>query len=332
MREIGSEFWSVPTLTAENHFFPGQTQWLLSGRSALMCILQDIRAASGAKTAALPAWCCDSMVRPFLDAGISVSFYPVYHEQGQLKQDVGAASGCDILFLMDYFGYTGSGGHVETDAIVIRDLTHSVFSGPPAAADYCFGSLRKWAGFHTGGFGWGFKAPQLPENDAYIRLRADAMSHKARYIRAETDSKDYLQTFAQAEELLEVSGPAPGDARDVSLANSLDISGLKHRRRENAALLLEEFADIAVFPELKPEDCPLFVPILVPDGQRDALRRHLIQHSIYCPVHWPLTPCQKPDRRSMAIYRDELSLLCDQRYGPEDMRRIVETVKSFRKE
>lgn len=40
--EIGSEFWSVQVKDVPNHFFPKNTQWFLSGRSALTYILKDI--------------------------------------------------------------------------------------------------------------------------------------------------------------------------------------------------------------------------------------------------------------------------------------------------
>lgn len=331
-REIGSEFWSVPTEQTEHCFFPQETQWFLSGRSALACILADIQKQTNVKTAALPAWCCDSMVKPFVDAGITVRFYPVYHENGKLIQKTDAAQGCDILFLMDYFGYAGPAAPMDTDAIVIRDLTHNVFSAPPADARYCFGSLRKWAGFYTGGFGWGLSARELPENKSYVALRSSAMEEKRKYMHAEISDKDYLRVFGQAEDLLEQCPPASADARDILLAKKMDITGLKARRRKNAAQLLEAFAELAIFPELKENDCPLFVPILVPDGKRDALRKHLIQNSVYCPVHWPLTDYHCPDERSALIYRDELSLVCDQRYNEEDMARLIATVKRFWKD
>ena len=116
------------------------------------------------------------------------------------------------------------------------------------------------------------------------------------------------------------------------LAQKLDVAEIRHRRRENAAVLLEAFSDIALFPALREEDCPLFVPILVPDGKRDELRRYLIQNAIYCPVHWPLTDDHIADPQTLQIYQNGLSLLCDQRYGAADMARIVETVKTFWKD
>ena len=63
-------------------------------------------------------------------------------------------------------------------------------------------------------------------------------------------------------------------------------------------------------------DCPLFVPVLLEN--RDKVRKHLTENKIYCPVHWP-----KPEGADSNIYDMELSLICDQRYGVNDMERIV---------
>lgn len=332
MKEIGSEFWSVPICEEDNGYFDTQTQWFLSGRSALACILTDICKTRAVKTAALPAWCCDSMVKPFADAGISVKFYPVFFENGRFIQNLDAAGDCDILFVMDYFGYSGPDVQAPADTVVIRDLTHSIFSAQHTDARYCFGSLRKWAGFYTGGFAWGVEPQGLPENREYIALRSSAMAQKTDYISGKIFEKGYLGIFGQAEDLLEESLPARAAERDVQLANLLDIGALRQQRRSNAAQLLEAFGELAIFPELKEDDCPLFVPILVPQGKRDELRKFLIQNSIYCPVHWPLTQYHRPDEKSAAIYRDGLSLICDQRYGEEDMSRLIETVKRFWKD
>ena len=101
--EIGSEFWSVQVKDVPNHFFPKNTQWFLSGRSALTYILKDIIKKSTVHTVALPSWCCESMIIPFLKAGLKVYFYPVYFFGGHLVQEPDLT--CDVILVMDYFGY-----------------------------------------------------------------------------------------------------------------------------------------------------------------------------------------------------------------------------------
>ena len=313
-KEIGSEFWSVPQ-AKQNALLPEETQWFASGRSALKAILQENRF----KTAALPAWCCDSMILPFLEEGIKVEFY-----QNELPK-------ADVALVLEHFGFSSELDTACFHGIIIRDLTHSLFSARKEDADYYFGSLRKWAGFYTGGFAWGFKNPVSYEAEAteLLQLRDRAMEWKARYIQGKTEDKGYLSLFSEAEELLEHIGVAPAAERDIDLAKHLDASFIVARRRENAQLLLDAFSDIAIFPKMGENDCPLFVPILVPDGKRNALRAHLIENKIYCPVHWPVSEYHSLTKEQTRLYENELSLVCDQGYGAEDMQRMIDVIDSF---
>ncbi|NBH32795.1 hypothetical protein D3Z58_04330 [Clostridiaceae bacterium] len=43
------------------------------------------------------------------------------------------------------------------------------------------------------------------------------------------------------------------------------------------------------FKDMRDTDCSLFVPVLVPNGKRDRLRRYLIENEIYCLVHWMIS-------------------------------------------
>ena len=312
-REIGSEFWDIP-VSGPNGLFPQDTCWFRSGRAALEAVLRE----NSFRTAALPFWCCDSMITPFLEAGIRVSFY----SPGDSLTDADAA------LVLDYFGYTGHSPIGSFKGTVIRDVTHSLLSSCYDDADYCFGSLRKWAGFHTGGFAWGLKQqPRYLPEDSFGALRQRAMEEKQRYISGESESKDYLGIYAQAEDLLEQPGIYPAEQGDIALAHRLDVEYIRSRRRENAAILLDAVGDKAVFRDLKETDCPMFVPILT--DRRDELRRHLIQNEIYCPVHWPVSPVHVLTQEQQLFYSRELSLVCDQRYDAAAMQRFVRCIKEF---
>lgn len=338
MKEIGSEFWDVPLIEQEINIFPKTTQWFLSGRSALQAIVKELL-VKAKKSVAMPSWCCDSMIKPFVDAGMEVSFYPVYSDK-VFNQDTN--TDCDVLFRMDYFGYTGD--VAVSHPCVVRDVTHSVFSRNYSDADYYFGSLRKWCGVWTGGFAWAKDGRQFEIADSddkgYTLLRKKAMELKESYINDVPDAngnrffdKGYLSVYNKAEELLEDIGIAAASDRDVKCAQTLDIAFIKSRRRKNAEVLMQAFAEQLIFPSLKETDCPMFVPILVPGGKRNALRRFLIDHEIYCPVHWPVSPYHKLQKGPETdLYDNELSLVCDQRYTEQDMFRIVETIHEFWKE
>lgn len=330
-REIGSEFWDVPVTEKQNGLFPESTQWFLSGRSALQAIIAEL---GEVRIVSLPSWCCDSIIKPFVDAGISVAFYPVVVENGRVVQEVKTDN--DVLFLMDYFGYTEPQPELSGyRGVVIRDVTHSQFSSTYSDADYYFGSLRKWCGVWTGGYAWSKDGHRLengiPDYD-YITLRSRAMEMKKAYIEDEQGDKEYLKIYDTAEDCLENVGIALAADRDLELAQRLDVEVIKTRRKTNAEVLRSAFLDWLIFPDFTPKDAPMFVPVLVPDGKRDALRRYLIHNEIYCPIHWPVSEYHKMDERTAYIYQNELSLVCDQRYTEEDMNRMVDTINAFWKE
>ena len=329
-REIGSEFWDVPTTDEKNSLFSEQTQWYLSGRSALNAIINSLQ---GCHTAAIPSWHCDSMVAPFIKAGFDVKFYPVYWRNTLVQKPI---LDCDVLLIMDYFGYSTETPDLSSyKGTVIRDVTHSMFSKEYYDSDYYFGSLRKWCGVWTGGFAWARDKHRLiegdPEEGDYSDLRRKAMQYKSEYINGSRTEKDHLTLYVEAEEQLDALYVVRASERDVNMAAHLDTGIMVSARRRNAEILRKAFPELLIFPEMQSTDCPMFVPILVPNGKRDELRQYLVHNDIYCPVHWPVSEHlqQFLDDRTYEIYSDELSLVCDQRYLEDDMERTVETIRSF---
>ena len=329
--EIGSEFWDVPLTEKENRIFDNAT-WFVSGRAAFRSILQQIKIENaGLKPlkVALPSYLCESMIEPLIKESIEYKYYAVTFENGSFQRDFSNIDDCNIVLVIDYFGYeTLTNSFPRSNKTIIRDLTHSIFTKKYDDADYCFGSLRKWAGFLCGGFAWKregriFEPTEITSD--YIALRKKAMDLKSDYIDEKTSSKDYLNVYHGAECLLENCDIAMGDSDDIKNAKHLDVEFIKVTRRNNAAVLLDGLADFCLITSLNPNDCPLFVPIVIDD--RDKLRKYLIDRNIYCPIHWPKP--YKDQNESDDLYGMELSLVCDQRYSASDMRRIVSTVREF---
>lgn len=340
-KEIGSEFWDVaPCSERKLPLFPVKTRYFLSGRSALSHVIEDIQARHPLKSAMLPSYCCYTMIEPFLSHGVSVHFYPVYLDcNGQLKQEIPEHHGCDAVLIMEYFGYASPKIWTKKyDGIVIADTTHSIFTCTPSKinADYVYGSMRKWAGFWTGGYAWhvngvfALPKPSLMDH-TYIKLRKQAMEEKAAYINAffEVQKEGFLSLFAKASDMMTSKSNLCAAERDIEFLNRFDAHGIKKRRRKNAKTLLKYVSEYALFPELKGDDCPLFVPIVLPHEVRDKLRKHLIEHQIYCPVHWPVSSKHLLTQETERIYREELSLVCDQRYDQTDMERMGQAITDF---
>lgn len=92
---------------------------------------------------------------------------------------------------------------------------------------------------------------------------------------------------------------------------------------------MKSISDIALFPELSENDCPLFVPIII--EQRDELKKMLISKGVYCPVHWPISKYHVLTEGTREIYEKELSIIYDQRYSIEDMKKICCLIKEYMK-
>lgn len=338
MKEIGSEFWNVPVgiKNVEDSVF-GEMYCFLSGRSALSYVIEDIQKKQEFHSALLPSYCCETMIEPFLSHGIEVNFYPVTIDQrGRLKQDIPETHGCDGILLMDYFGYKGEKSQTGANGVVIYDATHSFFTGTMPDADYVYGSMRKWAGFWTGGYAWCVNGDfALPEpnvmDHTYVKLRKRAMEEKEAYIKGDSgdQNKGFLSLFAQASERMTSKSDLCAAERDVELLSQFDITGMKKQRRANAKTLLRYVGEFALFPELEEHDCPLFVPVALPHEIRDRLRKHLIENQIYCPIHWPVSSSHRLTHETERIYMEELSLVCDQRYDEADMERMGQAIAEF---
>lgn len=329
-KEIGSDFYSMYLSSTGNNYFDN-VNWFVSGRAALDFVLRDIKAKhKDVRTIAIPSWCCDTMLEPIIRNNLEYIFYPVTIKDNKLNKDINVKA--DILLNLNYFGFEEN-KEIKFDGIMINDVTHSIFTLKDETSDYIFGSLRKWSSFVTGGFayskdGFVIEAPKKT-NEEYINLKLKAISTKKSYIKGKIDTKDYLELFKNAEKMLDSLYEFNAYKEDIEDAKYLDVELLRRRRIRNVRFLIKRLNNYSIFKEAKENDCPLFVPIIVPNKKRDELRNYLIKNNIYCPVHWPLTDLHKLTEEEKFIYDNELSLVCDQRYNINDMDKICNLIEEF---
>lgn len=343
--ELGSEFWSVPQSDMAAALPDTNTQFVLSGRTALELVARDLIAERKIRSVCLPAYCCDSMLFPFQRAGLELRFYDVLPSSDGVRRVLPEHHGCDAVLLLDYFGFS----QPETAALVERehncgtavilDRVQSRYSESEAEkyADYTVTSWRKWffscAAAAAKRNGEWLVHPNKPANEQYVSLRKEAAKKKAAYLEQGVGEKQaFLDAFAQAEELLDADfSDYAADPESVDGLRHLDVKFLKQRRRENADAIYEALNTIddprirPLFPQMGATDTPLFVPVLVDPTIRADLRRFLIQNQIYCPIHWP----NVQTGGGAALYAQELSLLCDQRYTAADIEREMNLIKEF---
>lgn len=343
--ELGSEFWDAPQRESAAPLPDAQIQYVLSGRTALELVARDLIAERNIRSVCLPAYCCDSMLSPFQRAELELRFYDVVPSADGVQRLLPENHGCDAVLLLNYFGFS----QPETAALarreqmrgtaVILDRVQSLYSASDAVqyADYTVTSWRKWffscAAAATKQSGAWTVTPTRPANARYVSLRREAAARKAAYLQTGAGGKQaFLDAFAQAEALLDAYfSDCAADAASVDALRRLDEAFLKRQRRENARVIyqaLDAMDDDRIrplFPRMGEGDVPLFVPVMVDAELRGELRSFLIQNQVYCPVHWP----DAQTGGGAALYAQELSLLCDQRYTAADMEREMQLIKEF---
>lgn len=359
VQEIGSEFWISDQNLPQQFIFPdwlkfNKHQQLTSlGRGAISLLLDSIDKQVKSKKALLPSFICDSVLDPFIKKGYNCVFYPINNILEPVFDSLKDKHlwGVDVFFHLGYFGFA-TNKHIAPFAqklkkqgvIVVEDLSHSLFfeGGRLNCNDYCLGSIRKWAGMPSGGF-LASEQPitlnsPLSNNNTYVRLQKQALLLKNSFFKTNKPKvkHEYLKLFRSAQKLMDNDCKTYNiDDLSKAIINSLNVETLKVKRQNNFLTLLRGISGYCqiepVFKTLPGNVVPLFFPVYC-HTDRTKLRSFLIDHQIYCPIHWPVPESIEADKQlfSKKVYNSILSIPCDQRYDEADMLRIVETLKAYR--
>lgn len=349
MFEIGSEFWKEKPAQGKgvDLLLPKgfDIRYTLCGRTALDIVIEDLIQEGKLHSVFMPSYCCHTMIEPFLKHNIRVVFYSVTIGDDGLEASF-MENDCDIVFLIDYFGYLDSKtiefakSEKNQGKTIIYDMTQSLFCDfeKEPYFDYIFGSFKKWMGVNAG-FAAKKKSwtvfPVLKSNNDFVELRNKAFDLKKRFIRnpSSVDKSTILRLFSQAEKKLEEDYKYYGsDNYSLNILSSVDIHAIRERRIANSRVLIDGLMKIdeikVLYKEVKENECPLFVPICL-DRNRDELRKFLIDRAIYLPIHWPISSLHRLNSSNRLVFDSELSCVCDQRYEKQDMLHIVEVIKLF---
>ena len=343
MREIGSEFWLERDPASDSH---RDGCYVLSGRTAIDLIIQDIAKTRTMRSVYMPAWCCDSMIAPFVSRRIEIELYDGFKiqdsrfkslETWNLKPET--TDSCEsILYMTNYFGYENTidieivKRFKEKGVVILYDRTHSFLMDDDPyleLADYIFASIRKWMGVICGAVVEGVNAYHLKPYP-YLDCKEKAMRMKKAFIDGDTsiDKQAFLNLYGEfGHHLAEDYQNYEMDDLSYAIYKATDFEVMKAQRKANAQYLYEHLKGVRFMYDFTDKAVPLFVPLLFESKeQRDAVRRKLIEDEIYCPIHWPQPALIPAGYAVNKIYDTELSLICDQRYTTEDMARMAAVI------
>lgn len=348
--EIGSHFeyehnTSPPEISIAS-WLPSlcDSQFTFSGRAAIELAIKDIEIEHKVNKVYMPSYCCKSMIDPFVENNIQVLYYEVYFEEGKgIQYNIDVNVDCDIFFAMSYFGLEEYqhdsilASFKARGTIIIEDITHRLLNAPPHSShsDYTIASLRKWFPIASGGIvsksDGQFKIFSNLDTNKVVKSKKMAMKLKREYLDGANIDKDSMLSDITVfeKEFSTRNYRYQMDDFSFEILKTLDIKLIKRKRRNNARILLNGIRDISsieplILNPLLESATPLFIPIMLEKDKRNSLRSYLIQHNVYCPVHWP-----NSKQTLSEISQYELSLICDQRYTQKDMDYIITLIHQW---
>lgn len=289
------------------------------GRAALEVLLRNLPFRP--RCVWVPRFICDTVTEPIRRLGLPLRRYRCDKQLSPLLPDDLREE--DVLLLVNYFGLAderlevAASGHPGP---VLVDATTALYATRPDAASGIFYSFRKFLPVADGGSAlacYPLHTRPAETDDSRARMRF-------LHLRAEQGAVAAAAAAQEAEDSL--SAPAKRlSPQTRALLGGIDIERARERRSANYRLL---HAALAPLNRLELPDVPPSAPLCYPFVTAiPGLRDSLIDAGIALPLYWPevieATKAQETENR---LARTLLPLPLDQRYGEEDMARLLKLI------
>jgi len=323
MDAIGGYFSLELNDAIERH---AQALHLNAGRYALEYILK----ARGYRKVYLPYFICDSVLQPITRLGVEYEFYHI-NEQLEPAIQLNPKDDEAVLYV-NYFGLKNRFASTFCFRYhhAILDHTQAFYSAPVSSCEdkdiQCdtFYSCRKYFGVPDGAYLYTdcLLNEELPQDESYERMTFLTK-------RIDRSPQEGYADFHANDKHLSNVGLRRMSKLTQAMMSGIDYTAKANRRLRNFHLLDQSLRYSNHFKwELESDTVPLVYPYLVENGA--TMRQHLIDNQIFCARYWPnvLEWCKRGDWE----YHLTENLVCipvDQRYGDDEMKQILDTIKNF---
>ena len=298
---------------------------LNAGRYALEYVLK----ARKYRKVYLPYFICDSVIEPIERLGIAYEFY---HINEQLEPVVKLQPKDDEAVLyVNYFGLKNAFASTFCYAYknTILDQTQAFYSEQGNIYEdnriQCdtFYSCRKYFGVPDGAYLYTdcLLEQEIPQDESFERMTFLTK-------RIDRSAQEGYADFHANDKALSAVGMKRMSKLTETMMKGIDYRSKADRRIRNFHILDKALRECNRFKwTMDHGTVPLVYPYYVENGVE--LRQKLIENQVFCARYWPnvLEWC-KPD---MLEYQQAENLVClpvDQRYGEEDMERIIQIINS----
>lgn len=286
---------------------------LNSGRFCLEYILR----CRHYKKVYVPYFTCSSAIEPIVKLGIPYEFYPInkeYHLMGDVTLKEGEA-----LLYTNYWGlqddYCAKLASKYGKRLIL-DYTQAFFSRPIDGID-TFYSCRKFFGVPDGGY-------LYTDAKADFEMERDKSYDKMDSLlkRIDLSPEAGYEDFRSTSESFHNQPIRLMSKLSKRLMQSIDYGQAALRRRKNYNLLRKYLGG----RELAQGEVPMVFPFVSEEGQ--PTRKRLIDNKVFIAKYWPNVDGWAGEMAVETWMANHiLPLPIDQRYGMEDMERIVKLIK-----
>lgn len=286
---------------------------LNTGRNCLEYILRSRKYAK----VYIPYYTCEVILEPFQKLGVEYEFYHI-NLDFEITDDIHLQNN-EALLYTNYYGlkqrYAESLAKRYGQQLIV-DNTQAFYANPLEGID-TFYTCRKFFGVPDGAY-------LFTDKPLDIELEQDISYERMIFLtkRIDLGAEAGYQDFREQSHLLCNQPIKRMSKLTEQLMQSIDYGWAAKRRKDNYNYLHEFLKDSNLFQITLDDDAvPMVYPFL---STQERLRYNLIQNKIFVACYWPnvLDWCTTNDWD----YQLAESLVClpiDQRYGENDMKRII---------
>lgn len=198
------------------------------------------------------------------------------------------------------------------------------FFAPHIPDTYAFNSPRKFFGVPDGGVAYvanDAKSVRCEDQDD----SSDRLKHLE--LRKEKGAEAGFATYQLNEGKLDNLNPKLMSDYTHEVLCGIDYAAAKEKRRRNYQLLHEAIGDLNALPlpSMETFACPMVYPFIQKKSKVD-IRKKLQEQRIYTATYWPNLAELIHGTLEEALAKTLIPLPIDQRYGEDDMKRIIDVI------
>jgi len=293
---------------------------LNTGRNALEFILQSL---GNVRKVYLPYYTCDVVLEPLRRLGISWEYYHI-NDRLEMVDNIAVAPN-EYVIVNNYYGIKDA--YISQMAArygeqIIVDCAQAFFA-PVIDGIKSFYSARKFVGVADGGVAYPFKNGLSVDNLSWD----DSSSHSEHLlIRKEKGPEAGFAKYREDEEKLNDQPMRRMSSFTEDILLHINYECVIEQRRCNFALLENALGHLNMLniPHFNTYVCPMAYPLMVENGV--DIRKRLIENKVFVPKFWPNDSIPEEMLGPAKLSDTILPLPIDQRYGIDDMDRIIKII------